>query len=254
MFSELFSRDMFLNDKISQTSKSREKWLQNEFKQTVQKIKSDDYTYNEFKELIHQVQQPYKHVSSDGYEVTVTEKESVCVSKLAMDAIDRILFHKKRNDKLGKIEVLARKRKRKKIPRTPNTWCGDDGTGIMMHLEEHDKVQRKEEKAKEKKMLEKEIAKCKNTLEKFKEIQRIQKHGLTTETMTSDELSSILSVFLPNSEKESLKKSEMRNLLNSETITKFAMLSAFEKMEKKFKYMHQKQNDFNVKTMSIQEN
>ena len=151
--------------KKSEAKESSEKWLKNESDQMAQKIKSDDYTYNEFKELMHQVQQPCKHVSSDGYEVTVTEKESVCVSKLVMDAIDGTLCHKKRNDELGKIDVSARKRKRKKTTRTPNTWCGDDRIGIMMHLEEHDKVQRKEEKANEKKTLEKEIAKYEDIID-----------------------------------------------------------------------------------------
>ena len=70
----------------------RENWLQNQFNKMKQKIKDENYTSNEFKELLHHVQQPYKHVSSDIYEATVNDNEIVCVSKLAVDAIDGVLI------------------------------------------------------------------------------------------------------------------------------------------------------------------
>lgn len=62
--------------------------------------------------------------------------------------------------------------------------------------------------------------------------------------MTSDELSTMLSLCLPDSKKGSLKKLEKRNILNSETITELAILAAFEKMEKKLEDMQRNQNDF----------
>ena len=56
-----------------------------------------------------------------------------------MHTIDGVLQQRKQEEEMSRIRALEKQRKMKKRKRTPNTMMADDGVGIVMALQEHDK-------------------------------------------------------------------------------------------------------------------
>ena len=60
-----------------------------------------------------------------------TDNKSTCAINDPFVTINHILCHQTKNDKLSKIEALARIKKRKSAP---NTVQEDDNIGVLMYL------------------------------------------------------------------------------------------------------------------------
>ena len=82
-------------------------------------------------DFITKVQEPFLYSFPNGSTVLYNNNESVCITDVALSAIDSFLCQKKKNNEFSKAAALVRTQNSKKRKRTPNTTRGDDGIGIL---------------------------------------------------------------------------------------------------------------------------
>ena len=178
---------------------ARENWIEMEFKNMQENIKKDPYTLTDFKSLLHKIAAPFKHRSSDGYITECNNYEAVCINEMAMNAIDGTLQKRKQEEEISRIRALEKQRKMKKRKRTPNTMRADDGVGIVMRLQEHDKQTDLENSAARVEGLKKSLEKLEKTLQLYAKIEHRHKGIIDFEKCTGKELNTLMSFVFPNS-------------------------------------------------------
>ena len=116
----------------------RKKWMQSEYEKMVIQIKANSHTFEDFSALFNKLSQPFDHRSNDGYLTKCTSNKSVCVTSMALQAIDGVLTQKRQAEELSRINALEKRRKSAKRKCTPNTMRGGDGIRIIMGIQDYD--------------------------------------------------------------------------------------------------------------------
>ena len=174
--------------------KARKKWILCEYNKMVTQIKENKHTFQDFTGLFGRYCQPFEHISSDGYVTHCTTDQSICVSTMALKAIDGVLCQKRQAEELARINALAKKRKSCKRKRTPNTTRGDDGIGVYMGLQDFDVTAEQEKRADNKERLSKDVSRLEKILQDF-EAMRLKYNGsINVHRCYADELSTLLNV------------------------------------------------------------
>ena len=177
-----------------EAERERKKWMQSEYEKMVIQIKANSHCFEDFSALCSKLSEPFEYRSIDGYLTKCTSNESVCVTSMALRAIDGVLTQKRQAEELSRINALEKRRKSAKRKRTPNTTRGDDGIGIIMGLQDYDIMVEEEAKAKDNKKLQKEISQLENRLQDFAALKAKYNASIDIRACLASELTTILNV------------------------------------------------------------
>ena len=95
--------------------------MQSKYQKMVIQIKVNSHCFEDFSALYNKLLEPFEYRSSDGYITKCTSNESVCVTSMALQAIDGVLTQKRQAEELSRINALEKRRKSAKRKHTPNT-------------------------------------------------------------------------------------------------------------------------------------
>ena len=76
-----------------EAERARRKWMQSEYEKMVIQIKANSHCFEDFSALYNKLSEPFEYRSSDGYLTKLTSNESVCVTSMALQAIDGVLSY-----------------------------------------------------------------------------------------------------------------------------------------------------------------
>ena len=173
---------------------ARKQWMLSEYQKMVAQIQDNKHTFQDFTRLVNKFAQPFEHRSKDGYVTMCTSNENVCITGMALQAIDGVLCQKRQAEEIAQVTALRKKRNSTKRKRTPNTTRGDDGIGIYMGLQDHDMAMEQEKRANEKERLEKESSSLDKILQEFSTLKSKNGGTIDFETCKAAELSTLLSI------------------------------------------------------------
>lgn len=150
-----------------EAERARSKWTKSEYEKMANQIKANSHTFQDFAGLFEKLSQPFEHRSNDGYLMKCTYNQSMCVTSIALQAIDGFLYQKCQAEKLRWIHALEKKCKTTRRKCTPNTTRGDDGIGVLMSLQDYDFILEEEVKVEGHRKLNKDISQHETNLKEF---------------------------------------------------------------------------------------